>query len=264
MGKTYEKDGHLFEENDGPFPFGDKDLGELHENFDGSKETRNITGTNYRIEKEEPGFLEEVVGTVVPFATPRDRDASTSDGHTGNVHYDEWRKRYELTLDAKPKSETNKQDSPGHYRPYSGDESPTASSLSKRTHSFSTKAFGIGFFLLAVFIFISVLNYTPPPAVVPPQPPPRRLPVRSAHDPIYVYADSEGVTHYTNFDPGVPGARRIDIDAEKSPTRSDAHKKPEREVIVRLVDKNGAVQYINVPESELKKGQGTNSPRDGP
>ncbi|MBI2670543.1 hypothetical protein HYX18_00985, partial [Candidatus Woesearchaeota archaeon] len=57
MGKTYIKEENgkkvLYEENTSPFFFlPDKNLGELHENWDGSLETRNAFGENYELTEE--------------------------------------------------------------------------------------------------------------------------------------------------------------------------------------------------------------------
>ncbi len=99
MGKTYIKEENgqkvLYEENTSPFPFGDKKLGELHENWDGSLETRNSFSENYELQ-EERNELEEIVTCIVPGTKPHDYDVKTSGGGSGTLKWNSWKERHEL------------------------------------------------------------------------------------------------------------------------------------------------------------------------
>jgi hypothetical protein len=173
------------------------------------------------------------------------------------MHYSEWNGRYELELNDWPETETAVQ---GSYVQNSGSgdrsyEDSGFSSSADREASFGAKVLGTGVMLLIIFAVISFLEHYPPP---PPAPP-----VHPAHDPIYVYVDSNGVKHYTNSKPdSESGAQRVNVGTQGSPKGPAARKKPEMEVIVRRVDENGRVYYINVPESELNEQRGNNNPAD--
>jgi len=142
MGKIYikQEDGKkvLYEENTSPFPFGDKKLGELHKNWDGSLETRNASGENYKL-TEEKDFLDFI---PIPGARPHNYEVETSSGKSGKFEWDSCKDRYELKeeLTTKyPTSYSSNNHSPnrgdlysthpatasGHSRAYSSQTSPT-------------------------------------------------------------------------------------------------------------------------------------------
>jgi hypothetical protein len=104
MGKIVEKDGHIVEEGF----FGDCDLGELHTNWDGSRETRNIFGENYTLEPDR-SFLAQMgpilAGPLAPLCKPADQIVTKSGGETGRMEYDWWRGRREYHPDEPDSSE---------------------------------------------------------------------------------------------------------------------------------------------------------------
>ena len=98
MSKTYIKEENgekvLYEEGF----LGDRKIGELHENFDGSLETRNVFSDNYSIEQERDSFR-DVIETVVPFTNPKDYIVESSEGQSGILEYESIRGRHEGELE---------------------------------------------------------------------------------------------------------------------------------------------------------------------
>ncbi len=98
MSKTYIKEENgekvLYEEGF----LGDRKIGELHENFDGSLETRNAFSENYHVEQERDSFR-EVIETVVPLSNPKDYIIESSEGQSGTLEYESLRGRHEGELE---------------------------------------------------------------------------------------------------------------------------------------------------------------------
>jgi hypothetical protein len=95
MGKVYEKDGKLYQEESFFGLTYDVPVGDLHDNWDGSRETRNICSENYRIEPDRSFTTEMGQLLAGPLAVPPDKIVTTSSGDAGRMKYNEWQRRYE-------------------------------------------------------------------------------------------------------------------------------------------------------------------------
>lgn len=159
MGKTYIKEENgknvLYEENTSPFPFGDKKLGELHENWDGSLETRNAFDENYKL-TEERDSLEEVVTCIIPGTIPHDYKVETSEGESGTFKWNSWKEKHEFKKEAADHSSYSSNERISYNR------GPPGYGNSK---SKDEGGFGVRLFLGAIGIGVGVLiaDYTENP-----------------------------------------------------------------------------------------------------
>ncbi len=148
MGKTYIKEENgkkvLYEENTSPFPFGDKKLGELHENWDGSLETRS---GDYKLQ-EKRNELEEIITCIIPGTEPNDYEVETSDGESGTFEWNSWKERHEFKKE------------PDDHSSYSSNERISANRGSSSYGSSKSKGrggFGVRLFLGAISLGVGVL-----------------------------------------------------------------------------------------------------------
>ncbi|MCL5061642.1 MAG: hypothetical protein M0Z70_06615 [Nitrospiraceae bacterium] len=178
MGKKYIKEENgkkvLYEEN--TLLFGDKKLGELHENLDGSLETRNAFGENYKA-SEKGGFL-DVIGDLIPGAKPHDYEVETSSGKFGTFEWNRSRDRYEFkekAIEGKVSKFVSTIDGRGQNESVSGQASISnydhwSGRVKKKREDFKKMSvlgwlyFGVCIFLTLLWAYLSFKIYGGDPA----------------------------------------------------------------------------------------------------
>lgn len=126
----------------------DTKLGELYEKFDGSFETRNFCGEDYKLSEKRSIF--GVVTDIIPGTKPHDYEVETSNGKKGTFEYNDWTKRYEC-------DKLREKESIEHPRSYSYESSGSYSSEGETSSTTGDSIAGIVVFWLLVAIGLAWL-----------------------------------------------------------------------------------------------------------